>query len=203
MKNYTKKGILTKLIISIAVIIGITNTIFPSIVRAEDVGGVLFKPIQLLFVTVGDAFMWLANKTVGGKETSTVSLMDMDNAAEAVFNGEIEIPTYSVTPEKIFANEVPILDVNIINPSEGSIAADLQKMVANWYRTFRNFAAVGLLSVLVYTAIRIIISSTISDKTKYKTMFLCLLNISRIMDTAITKENAYGCNNLNSLRKSE
>ena len=198
MKNYTKKGILQKIIISIAIVLMFTNIFMPTVVRAEDFGGVLFKPIQQFFVAIGDCFMWLANHTTGGGE-ATIGLTHM-GTVEGMVNpfSDLDIPNYSVTPEKIFANEVPILDVNIMNPSDGSIAADLQKMVANWYRTFRNLAAVGLLSVLVYTAIRIIISSTISDKTKYKTMlkdwlvaFCLLFFMHYIMSFSITIVDAF------------
>lgn len=120
----------------------------------------------------------------------------------------IEIPVFAISPEKIFANDVPLLDINILNPREDSAAYALQNMISTWYKAFRNLAIVGLLSVLVYVAIRIIISSTASDKAKYKQMLmdwlvaLCLIFfIHYIMSFAITmvdslntslkKESAY------------
>ena len=49
-----------------------------------------------------------------------------------------------------------------------SIAYQLRPTVAKWYITLRNIAIVGSLSILIYIAIRIIISSSSSDKSKYK-----------------------------------
>ena len=51
---------------------------------------------------------------------------------------------------------------------EKSIAYVLHDTIASWYVSLRNLAAVGLLSVLLYAGIRILISSTASDKAKYK-----------------------------------
>ena len=57
----------------------------------------------------------------------------------------------------------------------------LRKSFARWYYALRNLAITGLLSILVYVAIRMIISSTSQDKAKYKVMIkdwlvaLCLL----------------------------
>ena len=71
------------------------------------------------------------------------------------------------------------------NLTEGkiSVAKQLQPTIAKWYKTTRLIAIVGLLSILVYVGIRIILSSTGQDKSKYKKMFmdwltaLCLLFI--------------------------
>ena len=49
-----------------------------------------------------------------------------------------------------------------------SIAMQLRTAIASWYRTLRNIAIVGSLSILIYIAIRIIMSSTTADKAKYK-----------------------------------
>ena len=120
------------------------------------------------------------------------------------------IPVTTYSPEQIFANKVPALDVNFINPNKyydkftnqelkakdisgntktdedgneisASSAAQLQPTIAGWYVALRNLSVVGLLSVLVYIGIRIVLSSTASDKAKYKQMLkdwlvaLCIL----------------------------
>lgn len=56
--------------------------------------------------------------------------------------------------------------------SEGihSLSYDLQNTVANWYYKILIVAIVGMMSVLVYMGIRILLSSTASDKAKYKQM---------------------------------
>lgn len=82
------------------------------------------------------------------------------------------IPVATYSPEQIFSNNVSGLDINFVNPKfsedDGGSAARLQKTIASWYVALRNLATVGLLSILVYVGIRIIISSTASDKAKYK-----------------------------------
>ena len=99
------------------------------------------------------------------------------------------IPAIKYTPEAIFGNKVPALDVNFINPTDWeqndmnqrSIALALHNTIASWYVALRNLAIVVLLSVLLYVGIRMVISSSTSDKSKYKKMLfdwvvaLCLL----------------------------
>lgn len=115
-------------------------------------------------------------------------------------DGDYSIPIVKYSPEKIFSGKIPALDVNFINPNinnyttadgytqdeldamkDKSITAALQETIATWYNALRNLAVVGLLSVLLYVGIRMMISSTSSDKAKYKQMLmdwviaLCLL----------------------------
>ena len=100
---------------------------------------------------------------------------------------DYSIPVIKYTPEAIFGNRVPALDVNFINPTdwtekygddvggamnERSITQDLHSAIANWYVALRNLAIIALLSVLLYVGIRMVISSTASDKAKYKQMLM-------------------------------
>lgn len=110
--------------------------------------------------------------------------------------GTYQIPIIKYTPDKIFSNKIPALDVNFINPkdwstgdeknngaamNEKSVTIALHSIIANWYVALRNLAIVALLSVLLYVGIRMVISSTASDKAKYKQMIfdwliaLCIL----------------------------
>lgn len=132
-------------------------------------------------VSLYDAAAFLINPIVGGiKLTATATGLSKNYV----------IPTIQYSIDKIFAGEIPAFDVNFINPSVGmddenkqdlNIAYQLQGVISDWYYALRNFAIVGLLSILVYVGIRIIISSTASDKAKYKQMLkdwlvaLCLL----------------------------
>ena len=94
-----------------------------------------------------------------------------------------EIPNMLYAPETIFSNRIAALDVNFIAPStyasiqdeeraenaaQSAAGGTLNKVISSWYKSFRNIAIVGLLSVLVYLGIRILISSTSVDKAKYK-----------------------------------
>ncbi len=56
--------------------------------------------------------------------------------------------------------------------NERSIARALHSTIASWYVSLRNLAVVALMLVLVYVGIRIVISSTASDKAKYKQMLI-------------------------------
>ena len=100
------------------------------------------------------------------------------------------LPVFGLSPQEIFSNEVPILDVNFFKPNtytaqDGSgtpvesSAAILQENIAKWYVALRNFAIVGLLSVLVYIGIRILFSSAAGEKAKYK---------ERLMDWLVRSE---------------
>lgn len=104
-----------------------------------------------------------------------------------------KLPIFLLTPEAMFANEVPLLDVNffsetrdgLITDADGnkyietitqtgqkikmkSTAIELRPVISKWYFALRNLAIVALLSILVYIGIRILISSFADDKAKYK-----------------------------------
>lgn len=109
-----------------------------------------------------------------------------------ILGTQYDIPNFLYSPENIFANNIAALDVNFLNPNEYQAITDkehasttrvssnaqnaaksaaggiLQQTISDWYISFRNIAIVGLLSVLVYLGIRILISSTATDKAKYK-----------------------------------
>ena len=98
------------------------------------------------------------------------------------------------SPAEIFSNQIPMFSINFIDPPkveppeseedykmQKTIASELQGTIASWYKALRMLAFVGMLSILVYVGIRIMLSSTASDKAKYKNMImdwviaLCLL----------------------------
>lgn len=101
------------------------------------------------------------------------------------------IPYFQLTPAEIFAGNIAALDANFfktdyavddeLGGKEKSIVADLKATVSKWYVALRNISIVGLLSVLLYIGIRIVISSGVGDKAKYKQFFtdwvvaLCLI----------------------------
>lgn len=98
---------------------------------------------------------------------------------------DLVAPNIKVTPIEIFAGRVAFLDADffgdttsseyqdtMIGGEEYSTAGKLKKVISNWYQGLRLIAIVGLLSVLVYVAIRMITSAVASDKAKYKQMFI-------------------------------
>lgn len=146
--------------------------------------------------------------------------------ANATFPDTWYLPMYAISPEQIFQNDIPLLDINFFGTASTqdeataqdeydrlqgqldnlnnqakdqiqsggqldssiatqiselesqiaeyeatqgeSIAMQIRGTVASWYLTLRNLALIILLSLLLYSAIRIIISSSNADKAKYK-----------------------------------
>ena len=134
-----------------------------------------------------------------GREIGEINVSDPENGFNRKWLGGDKLQTYYVpvatySPEQIFSGNVAGLNVNFFNPGEEknvelingktvdfNSATTLQGTIASWYVALRNLTVVVLLSVLVYVGIRIIISSTASDKAKYKKMLgdwviaLCLV----------------------------
>ena len=148
-------------------------------------------------IVIGNKFtVPCANVTpVGDKGTG-----EGHDAWDDAGDNNIKYPAYLyLTPESIFRNQIASLNPNFINAinMDGTLEkalggvddvvmdgktstshADnveknlnvLRSTIAKWYVAIRNFSLVGLLSVLVYIGIRVVISSTASDKAKYKQM---------------------------------
>ena len=142
---------------------------------------------------IGNEDSWLY---VGDDEeidiTFSEGTIDTSEFFSWITGTQYDIPNFLYSPENIFANNIAALDVNFLNPNEYSAITDsehaatsgaannaeqasksaaagvLRQTISDWYISFRNIAIVGLLSVLVYLGIRILISSTASDKAKYK-----------------------------------
>ena len=207
MKKFAKKGTVQKTIIAILMVLCI-NFIVPTYSHAGFIGGVLINPILDLVASIGDVVESLLQWSMTGQMAAGESLLDSkilvdegsgdnrikessENATISVNESDLElgwftnsntyqVPIIEYTPEEIFSNKVPYLDINFINPTwtvdnsaygvNGS-AAILQNTIAGWYIALRNLAIVGLLCVLVYVGIRIMLCSTANDKAKYKTMF--------------------------------
>lgn len=111
--------------------------------------------------------------------------IDEDELDKSIFgNSTYAIPVMKYSPEKIFSGLIPALDINFVNPTdwntsgngeemnERSVTIALHETIASWYVSLRNLAVVALMLVLVYVGIRIVISSTASDKAKYKQMLI-------------------------------
>ena len=76
---------------------------------------------------------------------------------------------------------------NIIVTSANNSADELKKVVAKWYYTIRNIALIGLMIVLAYVGIRMMISTTAAEKSKYKQMLgdwviaMCLIFVMQFI----------------------
>ena len=104
-------------------------------------------------------------------------------------------PVYKISPQEIFADQIPALHINFINPKtydeeDGVTTSSSDKLeytkkdehsapvfnsakvlapqISKWYTAIRNMVLVGLMVVLLYIGIRIVLSSTAGEKAKYK-----------------------------------
>lgn len=132
----------------------------------------------------------LANGEISDRGASLI-MVERERIEKGFFSDSYEVPNIMYSPENIFSNKIPALDANFINPHEyspmiesrddeegeqeqaanpTSLAETIAPTIASFYKSIRNIAIVGLLSVLVYIGIRILIG-TVAEKAKYKERF--------------------------------
>lgn len=100
--------------------------------------------------------------------------------ASSMLNTSFQIPFIVISPENIIQNKVGMFNVNFFdentdtNKEDNSIniADELHLTIAKWYYTIRNVVIVLFMILLIYTGIRIIITSISEDKAKYKKMLV-------------------------------
>lgn len=222
MKKFANRSVTKKVLIVILTVMLLTFSV-PKPVHAA--GGILLGPITALCTTLVDSVQHILERFMLGewnsfmKEIDDTDSYNSNGGGAATVNldadgveiggawwGDItgtEIPVIQYTPEEIFSNRVPALDVNFIKPSvttgnttwdnEHNIAIKLRPTIASWYIAMRTLALVGLLSVLVYLGIRMLLTGIAADKAKYKKMLMdwivamCLLfALHYIMSFALT-----------------
>lgn len=193
-----------------ALIIGLGDGIMyiiSSALTGESVDNILTISTDSTLASIGRFILYM-NPMLGPIVSSVDVTLKLGNTfgvidvPKEVLPKTLDLPVFAVTPDKIFANEVPFLNVNIINPktyytSTGdkidTPTKTLQSEISGWYLALRNLAIVAMLSILVYIGIRIIISSNSADKAKYKNFIkdwviaICLLFFMHyIMSFALT-----------------
>ena len=96
-----------------------------------------------------------------------------------VIEGKEEEDNERYTVEDIIFNKIPILDINFFsdtaagqNVSEESVVYIIRSTVATWYVSFRNLAIVSLAVIIIYTGIRMALSTIPQGKAKYKQMLI-------------------------------
>lgn len=219
MKFFTKKSAAQKIIITLVMVV-LVNFSIPKPVQA-DFGGLLMSPIITFATALLDVVQHGLEKLMLGEtsnfmkdisakqldsngEPSGISI-DVNQEIDGSFLGwdDVNVPVIQYTPEEIFANRVPALDINFITPSvqtgnketdeKMNVAIKLRPTIASWYVAIRNLAVVGLLSVLVYLGIRMLLTSIAADRAKYKKMLVdwivavCIvITMQYIMSFALT-----------------
>lgn len=174
MKQNLKNRLTKKFLIVILSVTMFFNVIFPTF-SFGDLGGILLKPISIYVMTNFDGINIAINLFLGGLDYSDVKSIE-------------EFSTKIIaTPENIFCGEYPILNANLfkadsefeniqnaifgydfmkdIKQGAGtSTIVKLKRGVAGIYYFLRNVAAVVLLALLVYTGIRIVLSSSMPQE---------------------------------------
>lgn len=98
------------------------------------------------------------------------------------------------TIQKVIFNDVKVLDIDFFNTSDTdkTVVATIKDNVATFFVVLRNIALVINLLILIYSAIRMAISSVADEKAKYKKMcidwlvsFVLIMTIQIIMVVAI------------------
>ena len=144
---------------------------------SADIGGILMKPVFALVNFVADsALQILTNVMMGDQKPvygntyeeyrpSTSSFLTIgatkgDRVGEWLF----------YTPEQIFSGSIDLLSIDFIsgNNNNNKDWGAIRGTIATWYKVLRLIAIIGLLSVLIYTGIKVIISSNTQNKAKYK-----------------------------------
>lgn len=200
MKFFTNKNITKKLII-VLVFLTLFNFCYPKTVKAGDTVDYIIVGAGNLFFGIFDGILKIANRIFVGDETTTSK--DLGDKSESI----------KLTPESIIKGKFLLMDANIFKDVSSASSSDyydiesgasgtakqkvlsgkiaLRKTISGWYYALRNLAIVALLTILVYVAIRMILSSVSADKAKYKMMFkdwlvaLCLLFIMHYLMAGI------------------
>ncbi len=156
---------------------GLLNSVM---LGTDGVGSAMLPKDDVNLKSGSGSWLYLSNKLANSDYDYVFEPGRINTKA---FKGtEYEIPNMLYSPENIFANKIAALDVNFLRRNEyqevtgsksaieksRSAAGKLSNIISSWYKSFRNIAIVGLLSVLIYLGIRITISSTAVDKAKYK-----------------------------------
>jgi len=93
--------------------------------------------------------------------SNLVPALDVNFINPELSYGGVEDINYGVSPDgtAIYVESYVMKEPEAEQQYAGNIAKSLQREIASWYNALRNLAIVFLLSVLIYIAIRIILSS--------------------------------------------
>lgn len=113
--------------------------------------------------------------------TFTINEEELDEYRTVSGALDLEYPNFKYSSEEVFNGNFPFLNANFIKESDHDVSSegnkkivsqweDIRSIVSQWYQVLRMVAIIGLLSVLIYTGIKIILSSNAKEKAKYKEM---------------------------------
>lgn len=162
----------------------------------DSAAGVILEPTVELFTVIIDAVMQIFTSFMtqedyefvmlgyedlppelttineGEEPTITISMEDMRKYSGFLIFA-LKYPNFAYTPEEIFSGNIELLDINFFDDSnEDANWGKIKEIISSWYKVLRMVAIIGLLSVLIYTGIKIMLSANTQEKAKYKQMIL-------------------------------
>ena len=144
---------------------------------SADIGGILMKPGFALVNFVADsALQILTNVMMGDQKPVYGNTYEEYRPSTSSFliigatKGDRVGEWLFYTPEQIFSGSIDLLSIDFIsgNNNNNKDWGAIRGTIATWYKVLRLIAIIGLLSVLIYTGIKVIISSNTQNKAKYK-----------------------------------
>lgn len=125
----------------------------------DALAGIVLYPIRLIIVGLGGIFNSVLTgiASLGGDVGGQINIEDI-----IYTTGNSE-------------NSVELVSLNFFNFSEEGTTSEIvqiRKGIATWFYLLRNLAIIIALCTLIYTGIRMAISSIAEDRAKYKNMFL-------------------------------
>lgn len=160
----------------------------------DTVTGLMLEPTVEFFTVVIDYIMSIFSSVmtqsefefvmVNKDEINTIPDLGEPGTVHVISNMEpyksasgsldkLQYPRFTYSAEEVFSGKINLLDVNFIDDSNTDEDWNkIRSVIASWYKVLRMVAIIGLLSVLIYTGIKIIISSNTKDKAKYKELII-------------------------------
>ena len=144
---------------------------------SADIGGILMKPVFALVNFVADsALQILTNVMMGNQKPVYGNTYEEYRPSTSSFltigatKGDRVDEWLFYTPEQIFSGSIDLSSIDFIsgNNNNNKDWGAIRGTIATWYKVLRLIAIIGLLSVLIYTGIKVIISSNTQNKAKYK-----------------------------------
>ena len=187
------KKLLNKLLISIIIIILLFNFVIVPQAQAISLGGILLKPISSLLMVPLDMIAFIITCAVGVFSNGAIDWVAdwgadsidvienswasdqslIDNIGNTIESATTISGLGFLTIEDFFTGEIELSNINIFtSQSNNNIIVNIKQAAAEWYYALRNIAAIGLLCALIYTAIRIMLSTVAEDKAHYKDMLV-------------------------------
>lgn len=144
------------------------------IVQKKSIGEIIDAIKNIVNYIFGILISGIRMAIVGFAEEIESMINGLLLSAEGITDSKEQAkqPEYSI--EDLLYNRIPALDVNIFTDTpggkqlvEGSALSTIKKLVAGWYYSIRNIAAVIMFIILLYTGLKMAISTSAESKANY------------------------------------